>query len=54
MTSFNNIPIKDIDYLLISNGLSTGGNKYETALNFIRTQPNINVITTNLLAHILK
>jgi hypothetical protein len=41
MESFNVVPMEDIDYLLINNNLSTTGNKYLTAWNFILQNPNV-------------
>lgn len=43
MTSFNDIPIKDINYLLTNNKLSLLGNKYLTAWNFLITNPTVNI-----------
>jgi len=54
MTSFSDIPIKDIEYLLKVNNLSLSGDKYLTAWNFILTNPNINVpisIADWIIAH---
>lgn len=43
MTSFTDVPIEDINYLLINNNLPTSGDKYNTSLKFIESQPNIDV-----------
>lgn len=46
MTSFNDIPMSDIDYLLKINNINLSGDKYLSAWNFILTNPNAKIPIT--------